>query len=240
MSKKTLIITSFTIAVIIGVLFGVISVQKTLKKAQIDEYINRATTAKNEQHYVDAFNLMSLARKLDQQDTSLIIRQADIAFLNGDYDVSQTLYLEAGVTQNPQLLFTRALSQLSRGNFSSAVDILTQAQQSLTEQDPLTTSRITALITSIAEIMTETNSPKIQALTARTLIGEKAYTYSIEVLNNLITSEPQYKDAYYLRAVSFYSQGNASKSRTDANAALDIDPNYKAARDLLAKLDDSK
>lgn len=237
MDTKKLLIAAITVAIVIGSLFAIVTIQKTLTQGQINDFINRAYGARSDGDYITAYNLLSSARQLSPDDHEITLLQANVAFLNGDFAVAQALYLESGTTQNAQLSYINALNELSRGNLDASITQLNSATNSRDTEDVVTANQISTLSTSVKDIADETNPPKIKALIVRTLITQKAYLLAIETANTLILEEKKYKDAYYLRAVAYYSIGNYSLARQDTNLALDIDPNYAAARDLLETIE---
>ena len=234
---KTALISGIVIAIIFGASWGIYSIQQELHSAQVDEYINRSRTATSEERYVDAFNLMSEARSLAPTDLDLIVEQGDIAFLNGDYEVAQQLYLEASQTISGEQYFIRALQEISKGNLQDSLILLEKARETIEEKKPLTSTQVSSLQSKVNEMIAETNNPKKQALAAKALIEERAFTLAIDVLTTLLTQESNYRDAYYLRSIAQYRLGQNGQALEDVEQALSIDPNYKPARELLETIE---
>ncbi len=240
-AKPYLIIVSvvLTLTIIAIVLIGIFSKAKHLTKdAQISDYILRAKTAQREANYVDAINLLQQALSLDPENKNILKLQADNAFLNGDYRLAQTIYSQAGINENAQILFYKALTQLSNLDIKGAKQSLSSTKTFIENDSSsvLTTERVQSLEQELNKISQIKNDAQKRATVAKVLIENNALTQAQHLLTNLVEEIPGYRDAHYLLAFAYLKNGQNDLARQELDKTLDIDPNYKPALDLEKQL----
>ena len=63
-------------------------------------------------------------------------------------------------------------------------------------------------------------------------IKKKSYTKAINELKEAISIDPQFKEAYFNLGLAYLRLGRFDDAKNAANDALQIDPNYEAAKML--------
>lgn len=234
--KSTIGLIALIVLLLVGTFWLWNEFNQSLKQGQLNDYVARAEAAIDEENYHLAFQLFQQAQELEPTDNYYLLRQAAVAFLNGDYKIAILLYKQVKVIKSAEIEFYTTLEELANLQFERALDELTQAESLINKERPLTIEKISSLKEKILSAQKEPNQPLRRAQIAKILLEQNAFSLTHQVLTKLIIDEPNYRDAYYLLGVTYLKQGKTEQTRESLEKALDIDPNYQPALEILEKI----
>lgn len=235
------ILIALSLVIAIGGYWAITVFQQNVRQGQLQDYISRGNLAANEKNYPQAFTLFGQALNLEPRNANIVLKQADVAFLNGDYSLANTLYDTAEQTNTAETIYYRALTSLAKFDYPESINLLNQTHEQLTTTTnrgdrPLTLTMVTQLYQNIQDIEKITNTPLQQATTGKLLIENKAYLLAKESLTETTTQQPNYRDAHYLLAVAYLHLGEKEPAQTQAEISLTLDPNYAPAQTLISSI----
>ncbi|MCA9392507.1 tetratricopeptide repeat protein [candidate division WWE3 bacterium] len=238
--KKHAVAVAVTLSVVTLLVVSVFvanAFNESLKQGQVYDYFARAQDAIKEGDYTSAFSLLNEGLTIEPQNQTLLSRQGDVAFLNGDYLLANQLYAQAGITQNAAIYYYEGLTALSKQDIADSLAYMEKSKNQLPEQyETLNITRINATEAAI-NVLKQTENPFLQqAQIGRLLIDQKASTLAINVLTTLVNDQPNYRDGYYLLGAAYYQKGDLEKAKENIEQTLSIDPNYEPALTLNAKI----
>lgn len=236
MLKKHWMLITLTIVlvIILALLIWVfMNVKETVQEGIKYDFAVRAETAMEEGKYAEAFELLQKAQQVDPSNKNYTLLQADAAFLYGEYQVASTLYKQFPDQSFAEVYYIEALKQLSQANVDTAITQLDEALQQTSGERPLTKDEVTKFTQGVQNLKAEQNKSLLNAKIAKLLIENNAPNYAEVVLSSLLEKEPGYRDGHYLMGAVYYQQGKNDLARESLNKALEIDPNYAPARELL-------
>lgn len=235
---KWILITLILTTAIVGSGYMILrNTQYSLLEGQIADYNQRAEAAIEEENYHEAYKLLQQAQEIDPANNEhYIARLGDVAFLNGDYQIATIHYQAVFGEESAEIQYYKALEQLSILKFNPTLSEISKAEQYVDEERPLSLEDLQAFKEKVRSLNDEHNQSLQQALVGKYLIEVNALTLAQDTLQNLVTEEPQYRDAHYLLGVAYLQAGNTQNAKASLNNALEIDPEYKPAKDLIAGL----
>jgi len=224
---------------IAGIAWGWTQFDQSVQKGQLADVVDRAEAATEEGNYHTAFELWQTAQALDSDNYYYVLKQADVAFLNGDYRIANLIYQQTGAGDIAEIKYYAALQALGDLNYTEALIRAESANQLLGESNerPLSRERAVNLIEQIKSIEAIPNDPQKRAATGKRLIEENAFELAHPVLTKLVEDESDYRDAHYLLGINYLQQGQTEPARESLNRALDIDPSYQPAREILEQIE---
>lgn len=236
--KLTIVLLLVILVIGTTSVWGVDAFVQSMKAGQQIDLLNRAEGAITKNQYAEAFNLLDQALAITPNDTEIITRRGDVAFLNGDFALAMSLYRQANITTSTPIQFYEALKFLAQADITKALEALKTLPTN--EQKPVVSAaRIQSLIQILEPMQTLENKSYQKAQIARTLIDQSALALAETVLKELLKSQPNYRDAHYLLAVVYTQNENSIDALTEINKALKIDPNYQPALELLDLMEKS-
>ena len=229
-----LITTLILLSGIIGAGVWVFSnVKQSYKQGQTYSYAEQAEKAIKKENYVEAFALLQQAQQVDPSNPEHTLRQADVAFMAGEYKTAVSLYDQFNDKTFAEVTFYNALEDVADLKFSDAITKLDQAEGELNGDHPLTKDRINQTKQAIENIKNEPNFPLQQAKTGKILIEQNTPELAETALRRLLEKEPTYRDAHYLLGLAHIKMGNDEKAQAELSSALTLDSNYEPAREAL-------
>ena len=234
--KHIFILIIITIFLTIGGIYAFDRFRTTLRNGQITDFIIQANTAIKNQDYQAAFAFLVSAQQLDPLDLNLYYRQANVAFLSGDYPFAFSLYEKAHMTNTTGQIYYDVLTETANLNFDQATELINTHISDFTSDTIPTLEIITNLQKQIEEIKMVANEPLRKAQVAKLLIDEKAINLAEPLLTQMIVDYPYYRDTYYLLGITYLMQGKTELAKTNFQESLKIDPNYAPALSYLNKL----
>lgn len=175
----------------------------------------------------EAYFLNGMIKKLTQDTTSAIRNFQKAVALNNDHYDS---YMQLG------LLYGSRQDKLGIDYLNNALrlkELSTEAlyARGLLYQDLKKYKEAVADYRKIIEINAE-YAPAYYNIGWINFQMEK-YDLAVEAFNEAVIADPQFARAYYMRGLSHQGLGNNSDARTNYEACLKIDPNFKPAREML-------
>ncbi len=255
------------IIAVAGVLYSVLQIYTSLSTHRIQTLEIRATQAEQQQNYTEAFAIRTTIQQLDPDNTANTLAIARLQYLVFDLDQAQekiTKYLqeqpnslEGNLLQGHIALKRNELS-LAEDSFKKVLELQnnhTEGQFYLAliylaekEEDgvdllrraavaPDATTTITDFWAIWQEIASDNNPLYQDTLLTYALLEITQPYLALQVIEPVAQQEPEYVDAHYLLAVSYFQTDQIERATEAVNHALTIDPDHEGSKQLLAAIE---
>lgn len=255
------------VVAVAGILYSIAQIYTSLSTHRIQTLEIRATQAEQQQNYTEAFAIRVTIQQLDPDNTTNTLAIARLQYLAFDFDQAQEKIaeylaeqpdsLEGHLLQGHIALKRNDLARAEesfnnvlalQANHTEAqfylaliyladkkdegVDLLRRAAVA-----PNTNATIAEFWATWQEIANDNNPLYRDTLLAYALLEIKQPYLALNVIEPIAEQEPDYVDAQYLLAVSYFQTDQIERATEAVNHALTIDPTHEGSKQLLAAIE---